>query len=313
MAANISLFPIITDELLGKIRFQTSPYELYYIRDDQEYVLRAEEVDSSTIVHKVIDDEGIWSPDHDKLCIRRRYAIRTYQCLFGQTGIACKNAKLGIALMWTSSDSKQRGVIPIGEIENSSKDLDLLLNYEFSEAQLRGDVEFVTVIYLKEAGTPLWDEEHLANQYGCLLGEMDNKFVIRLDGVGSVFPMFETHEPGQPLWYVKCDWDDPTYDLFSECVSININTAHKSYKYLDKTKRTFDEQLLKEIMSSALSVIITKLKEQKIYWDVTTNGDDLQSGSVSEAIYYFINTLEWDLSGPEAISLSIRKFFDQRM
>ena len=153
----------------------------------------------------------------------------------------------------------------------------------------------------------------MANQYGCILGELDSKFVIRLDGVGSVFPVYEIHEPGQPLWYVKCDWDDPTYDLFSDCVAININTAHKNYKYLDKTKRTFDEQLLKEIMASALGVIITKLKEQENYWDVTTIGEDLQSGSVSEAINYFINTLEWDVSGPESLSLSIRKFFDQRM
>ena len=37
-----------------------------------------------------------------------------------------------------------------------------------------------------------------------------------------------------------------------------------------------DEQLLKEIMASALGVIITKLKEQENYWDVTTTGEDLQ-------------------------------------
>ena len=58
-------------------RFQASPYQLYYVRDDQEYVLRTEEVDSSTIVHKVIDDEVIWSPDDYQLCIRRKYSIRT--------------------------------------------------------------------------------------------------------------------------------------------------------------------------------------------------------------------------------------------
>ena len=34
MAANFSLFPVINDELLGKLRYQTSPYELYYIRND---------------------------------------------------------------------------------------------------------------------------------------------------------------------------------------------------------------------------------------------------------------------------------------
>lgn len=312
MATNISLFPIINDELLGKIRFQASPYQMYYIREDQEYYLRTEEVESSVTVHKVIDEEGIWSPDDYSLCVKRSYSLRTYQCLFGENGIACKNATLGLALMWTSADSKQRGVIPIGDIENSSKDLDLTLNYEFSLAQLRGLVEFTTVIYIKNAGTPLWDEGHLANEYGCLLGELD-KFIIKLDGTGSVFPMYEVSEPGQPLWYVKCDWDDPTYEQFAECVSININTAHKNYKYLDKTKRTYDEQLLKEVMASALILVITKLREQDNYWGATMVGDDLQSGSVSEAIYYFINTLEWDVSTPEALSLSIRKFFDQRM
>ncbi len=312
MAANIALFPMINDELLGKIRFQTSTYELFYIRDDQEFPLCAEEVESSVTVHKVIDEEGIWSPDDYNLGVRRRYSLRTYQCLFGENGIACKNAVLGLALMWTSADSKQRGVLPIGDIENSARDLELTLNHEFTLAQLRGEVEFTTVIYIKSAGTPLWDEEHLGNEYGCLLGELD-RFIIKLDGTGSVFPIYEIQEYGQPLWYVKCDWDDPTYEPFSECVSININTAHKNYKYLDKTKRTFDEQLLKEIMASALNIIITKLKEQDNYWEATTIGDDLHSGSVSEAVYYFINSLEWDVSTPEAMSLTIRKFFDQRM
>lgn len=102
------------------------------------------------------------------------------------------------------------------------------------------------------------------------------------------------------------------YDTVLQGIS-KVNTAHKNYKYLDKTKRTFDEQLLKEIMASALGVIVTKLKEQEDYWDATTSGEDLQNGSVSEAIHYFIDTLEWDVSGPEAMSLSIRKFFDQRI
>lgn len=312
MATNISLFPTLNAELLGKIRFQPSPYEFYYVRDDQEFILNADVMDGSSLLHKIVDEEGIWTPDDYSLCIRRKYSLRTYQNLFGENGIACKNAILGLAMMWTSADSKQRGVIQIGEIKNSMDDLDFMLDYEFIKAQLRGSVEFTTIIYIKIAGTPSWDEGHLANEYGCILGEFD-KFVIKLDGTGSVFPVYEVKEPGQPLWYIKCDWDDPTYEQFAECVSININTAHKNYKYLDKTKRTFNESLLQEIMANALCIIITKLKEQDNYWDATINGDDLQSGSVSEAIYYFISTLEWDISTPEKMSLSIRKFFDQRM
>ncbi len=312
MASNISLFPMIDDDMLKKIRFQCDPYRFYYLRDELEYGLSSEPIDGSNSVFKLEDPEGIWAPDDYNLGLKRRYTLRTYQCLFGDNGVACSNAVLGIAVVWTSADSKQRGVIQVGEITNSAKDVEFKLNYEFNEAQLRGEVEFTTIIYIKNAGTPLLNEEHLANEYGCVLGELD-KFTIALDGNGSIFPMYEVNEPSQPLWYAKCDWDDPTYESFGECVSIYINKAHRNYKYLDKTKKTFDEQLLKEIMASALMLVITKLKQDVNYWDVTVNGDNLKKGSVSQAVYYFISTLEWDVSSLETLSLSIRKFLDQRL
>lgn len=312
MSDVVSLFPVLTDELLGKIRFQKSEYEFYYSRDDNEWALHTEDVGMGDSKHIIKDEQGIWDPDNYNLCLKRRYSLRTYQCLFGESGIACNNAVIGMALIWTSQDSKQRGVIEIGEIKKSNLDLSFSMNYEFPPAQLRGTVDFSTVLYIKKEGTPGWDEDHLANKYGCILGEID-KYSITLDGKGSVFPIYEVNEPGQPLWYVKCDWDDPTYDLFSEAVQINLNVAHKNYKYLDKTKRTYDDQLLKEVIASALSIVILKLHDQEVYWDNTINGTGIQSGSVSEAVNYFVNTLEWDVSSPELISLSIRKFFDQRL
>lgn len=312
MAAKISLFPVLSDEMLEKVRFQASPYTFYYVRDDEEYSLSAEETDSGTMVYKIVDEEGIWSPDDYNIGFQRTYSLRTYQCLFGENGIACNNAVLGLAIMWASSDSKQRDVIQVGEIKNVSDDLTFKVNYEFLKAQLRGTVEFTTIIYIKQTGTPGWGEEHLANYYGCILGEID-KYTIKLDGTGSFFPVYEVHEPGQPLWYVKCDWNDPAYDQFAECVSVYINTGNKNYKYLDKTKKTFNNQLLKEIMATALTIVIARLKEKQSDWEAMINGDDLQPGSVSEAVYYFKTTLEWNLSTIESASLSIRKFFDQRM
>lgn len=312
MADVISLFPTLTDDLLGKIRFQKSEYEFYYFRDEYIYNLIAEEIDGNISLHAIKDEEGVWNPDDYNLCLKRRYSLRTCQCLFGENGIACNNAVIGMAIIWTSQDSKQRGVINVGEIQKSDKDLALKVEYEFPAAQLRGSVDFTTVLYIKQEGTPGWNEEHLANKYGCILGEID-KFTIAIDGKGSVFPIYEVDEPGQPLWYVKCDWDDPTYDLFSESVQINLNRAHKNFKYLDKTKRTYDNQLLIEVISSALSIVIMKLREQELYWDDTISGKGLQSGSVSEAVNYFKDVLEWDVTSPELISLSIRKFFDQRI
>ena len=173
-------------------------------------------------------------------------------------------------------------------------------------------MNFTTVMYIAEAGHPRDDEQHLANTNGYILGVLDN-YAIKLDGSSSTFPVFEVSEPGQPLWYVKCDWLDPTADAFSESVSINLNTAHKNYAYIDRTQKQFDNQLLAEIMASAITLIIEKVRLEPGYWDQIVQGNDLEQGSVGQAIYYFQDTLEWDLSTPDSVSLCARKFFDQRM
>lgn len=307
MAAKISLYPTLNDELMSKIRFQTSAYEFYYKADDNEFPLNPEEVNNNPCDVKILDKKGIWTPDDYNFCIRRKYFVRTYQCLFGRDGIACRNAIIGVALRWASSDSKQRGVIKIGVLHNSAKDEEFKLDYEFPAAQLRGVVELTTVLYLEKPGTPLWDEKHLANNYGCILGELD-RITARLDGTGSEFPVFYTDKPLLPLWYIQCEWDDPTIDQFSECISIFINRSNKNYKFLEK-----DEHLLREIMASALFLLISKLKAQEEYWADTVAGNNLTEGSVSAAVHYFINTLGWDPSTPESLSVSIRKFFEQRM
>ena len=148
MAAKISLFPTLTEELRSKIRFQASDYEFYYIKGGDRIALQSEEINSNPTERKIVDKKGIWTPDDYSLCIRRKYSMRTYQCLFGKDGIACSNAIIGIALRWTSSDSRQRGVIEIGSLHNSTEDKEFLLDYEFSDAQLRGALELSSILYL---------------------------------------------------------------------------------------------------------------------------------------------------------------------
>ena len=95
-------------------------------------------------------------------------------------------------------------------------------------------------------------------------------------------------------------------------MQIYINKADKSYKFLDQTKKTFNEQLLIEVLSSALMIIVLNLKEQD-YWECVSNNQGFERGSVVEAVNYFINSLEWDASSIEQLSLSIRDFFSKRM
>ena len=312
MADSIYLFPTLTEELLQKVRFQPSQYSFFYTdREGLGRELQCEEMEVLSSVICIRDESGEWDQDKNDFGIRRRICFRTFQCLFGPSGIACRNAVLGIAIIWKSADSKQRGVIPAGTFSNKDEIIEGDAEKLFGKAQLRGQVSFHTVVYIAKAGSPEKDEEHLANTDGYILGELD-AFTIRMDGTGSAFPVFEVYEPGQPLWYVRCDWVDPTADALSDFVSVNLNTAHRNYKYIDRTKSTYNSQLLTEIMAAAVSVIIEKLRPSP-YWDQIIGNDNLEDGSVGQAVFYFSDALEWDLSTPESVSLSARKFFDQRM
>lgn len=313
MANDILLFPTLSDDFLKRIRFQKSKMEFYYT--DQygiQYELDDEPAEAMSSVNVVKDKNGVWNQDDYNIGLRRKYCLRTFNCLFGNEGIACSDAKLGLAIVWTSAESKQRGTINISTFSATDTIVESTVEYEFERAQLRGEINFTTVLYLAEAGNPSDEEQHLVNENGYILGNLD-EYSVRLDGTGSSFPVFEVSESGQPLWYVKCDWTDPTEDLFEDCISINLNTAHKNYRYLDRKSSAFDSQLLAEIMASAITIIIEKARLQSVYWEQIINNENLNDGSVGQAIYYFTNTLNWDVSSPEIVSLCARKFFDQRM
>lgn len=313
MSSNIMLYPSLNDEMMGKIRFQKQKYKFFYTDIyDEEYELCEEAVDEFSSIHCIKDENGIWTQDDYNFCFRRKYCLRTFQCLFGENGLVCKDARLGLAVQWTSSDSRQRGVVKIGEFSAQDTIMEAEVEKHFSKAQLRGEVTFTTVMYVAQAGHPDESETLFANENGYLLGKLDT-YVLKLDGNSSSFPVFVVSEPGQPLWYVKCDWLDPTVDSFSDSVSINLNTAHKNYMYIDRNQKVFNSQLLTEIMASAITLIIEKIRQESGYWEQIMQGDSLEQGSVGQAVYYFMNTLEWDLSSPESVSLSVRKFLDQRL
>lgn len=312
MPAAISSFPMITEDMLKDISIEMSEYSFGYMENSKKNFLDCERISDDSLIYMIKDNEGIWNPDEYNFSINRQYKFNNYNTLFGENGIACSDSVVGIAVVWTSANSKQRGIIDVGEINNKYEELYFNMEYFFDKAQLRGDVEFTTIIYIKNPGNPLSNEQHLANSCGCIVGEID-KLYLRLDGIGSMFPIYEINDSDKPLWYLNCEWEDPRYDDFAECVSIYINTGHKNYKYLDKTKRTYDEQLLKEIMASALTIVITKLRSE-IFWDSIVSGTaEFEDGSVAQAVSYFVTTLGWNVTKPELLSYSIRKFFDERM
>lgn len=309
MSKDFALFPTLSEDLKQKIRIQESPYNFFYTNDDIRHVLECKDFGASN-TFGLFEENGPWNADEYNFGFSKTYKIRFQNCLFGRDGIVCQNAELGIAIVWTSVDSKQRGVIPAnGSVKYSNDTTEIKVEHLFEKAQLRGSIGLQTVLYIKKPGTPFDDESHLANSYGFILGELSNDILL-LDGNGSEFPVLINNEPGQPLWRVKCEWDDPKTDSFSESISIILNEGHPNFTFIDKKSPNYNQAMIMEIFSQALLVIITKLKQDETYWNDTINENDLSPGSVSEAVAYFVNTLNWDSESVENTSLSIRKFFE---
>lgn len=313
MASNIPLFPYLSEDLLTQIKIRTKSFCFFYKDQNNIHELKTEPLEALSTINGISDDEGIWDIERQNLGVNVNYSIENLKCLFGPQGIVCQSATLGIAVVWTSIESQQRGVFPIGTFSADQSTKDFRGEKIFEIAQLRGHVKFTTVIYIAAPGEAEDDELHLANITGYRLGEFDS-YTVKLDGRGSVFPIFEVYAPDMPLWYVKCDWEDPTIDALTETVSINLNTAHKNYKYIDKKQeQSFNRALLIEIMSGAISVIIEKARTDPINWEKIINYEDIEEGSIGQAICYLKDTLEWELTTPESVSVSARKFFDKRM
>jgi len=320
VASKIYLYPSLSDEERYGLKVLKKGWSLYYHNSEEELTelkYKPAEIDSSL---NCIETDGIWDADNFDLCMSNKIVLNHYRGLFGPAGIACRNAKLGLSVIWSSADSRQRGSIKCGEFgvcdsdyntEADTTSVEMQIDVDFLPAKIRGDVELSTVIYIAEPGTPDKSEKHLANEAGLILGETDS-FVLRLDGTGTLFPVFEVFDTDRPLWYVDCDWLDPLSDSFEQSVSININKAHKNYRYIDQTQKSFCKQLLIEVMSAAVCCIVEEARNSA-YWDQITGDETQEHGSVAEAIRYFQDALGWDLSSPLTLSESARSFFDRRM
>lgn len=308
MSSKLSMFPVLSNLMLEKVYPQLEEYNFFYSIYGKEHLLLNERIGKYGTIR---DKEGVWNSINNNLIIKINFTLKNLNILFGENGIICNDSILGIALLWSCHRSKMRGAIPIGEIINGVKEKKFYLTHEFKKGVLKGSLNLKIVFYLKKEGIPQNEEYHLANESGCILGQLD-EYEVLIEGKGSLFPIYEINEVNEPLWKLSLEWEDPTYSNFSDSVAIYINKKHKGYKYLDKTKKTFNEELLKEIMTRSMIIMIMKVKESA-YWESTINGQELERGSVSQLIYYFITTLKWDISSIELLSDSISLFFEERI
>ena len=316
MSELLNMYPVLNDSKIADMNYECQSLEFGYTDNYEEYPLSLEDRSglSQNFTAKLFDPRCAWSSDTCNLIIKKRSSFGDVSMLFGQDGIAPKNASLGIALSWISTGSEHRGIIPFGEIKADDDLLTYELDYTFKNGLIKGSIILQTVIYLMKAGNRSKNEIHLANQTGTVLGILD-QCEIYIDGSGSIFPISTVNEPGKPLWYVYYESMDPLQDKFEEeNVEIRINIAHHNYEQLKIDTSLKESPLFLEIISSALMIIIYATKDcLDTEWENVISGQGFERGSIAEAIYYFVNKHQWDVSNPVALSKSIHLFFDKNL
>ncbi len=308
MANSRFMYPTLTSEIIRRAGIEYGIYTASGNINNQLCSLVLDPIEEGEI-YNISDKEGRWGSD-DYFSLNQNYHIEKPHELFGYDGVACHDAELGIAIQWMSASSKRRGSQKIGKFACGNKPLDIFGYIDFAPGSLRGILELKTVLYISKKSSNNRGEEYFANEEGMIVGEISSAKII-LDGNGSMFPIYDITEENGPLWKVKMDWEDPNSDQFSETVEICLNIKHPDYPQLDAASKNFNKRLLIEVLSSALSLIVLKLNLDETHWEETIQGKNLEQGSVSEAVSYFINNLGWNVTSPEVLSNSIHQYLEE--
>lgn len=315
MNDSFSPYPLLETKHYAALGYVAERPEFSYIENFEAYPLQVEVSSEgiSSVNGKLKDPRCSWYPETHNLKVQRNYRIASAYCLFGEGGIAPSDSIIGIALQWISSRSDERGIIPFGEITRLDAGTAYQAECNFERGKLKGSLKLQTVLYLKDPKTPKASEMYFAQQAGTILGILDQT-EIYIDGNGSIFPIVVIEAPGKPLWHVYYnETADAMQDKFeSENVEIRLNKAHPNYDALKIETSMVESPLFLEVISSALMVIVESAKESLGEdWDTVLSGTGFESGSIAEAIYYFVTRLQWDISSPAKLSASIKEFFEK--
>lgn len=308
MSNIINTYPILDEKMFNACKIRDNKFKFLSTNNKKLSVVN---VENEKNIYKLESDSILWNLDEYGFIIQNHYVINNIKVLFGPDGIACHDAKIGLALQWSSPTTKVKGIEKIIEFDRRDKNVDVHFQKKFDTGAFLGTIEFKTIMYIAREGIPNYSENSIANDVGLIIGEL-NQINLMFDGQGSTFPIFEMNfgDDFTRLWDIEINYDDPTFDAFNECFALYINKNHPFYTRLKKDSAKYDKQLFKEILSSAFTILIMQVKESE-HWEDITENRDLYEGSLGQAIYYYISALRWQLDTPTNIMNSVNKFCNE--
>ncbi|MPM77936.1 hypothetical protein SDC9_124946 [bioreactor metagenome] len=240
--------------------------------------------------------------------IKKEVVVSYPDILHGPSGVACKNAIIGICIIWKNNALTQTGYIlplPNEDIIKNGKRI-CRFDHTFLPGEISKDLILSVVLYIKEPANVVFSgEEILINEAGVTIGEIDN-VVLNFDSIYMELPIEELNSKDHPLWWVEfSQWEDPKVDLFSkENLCIYLNPHHSGCPLIGSEIKNLD--MLIEIVSMTYFFIFNRLSEEDLLAIKSDIG--LCPNSICSIMNQFLlgceDPLHWE--SPERLLSSIR-------
>jgi hypothetical protein len=304
VSVKINFFNSISSDEVKKYKFD-SKIEYYYSSSGRRNIL---EFQDEGVQVSIDSSNGEWTSKEFGLGVNMLLSLENGEDLYDNK-IAYDNSELGLAILWSSPYSKKRGVMEAKKLSNINDRQYFKFDKYFAPNTFHGsiDLEFALILLKKSDRNDIFS---INNTQGVHLAEFGRKS-IRLDGSGSIFPVVNIHDKSKPLWSIALEYNDPEIDLFHDTVKIELNTAHKDYKYIDvRNKELYCERLVNEIFAHAIAQFLLNLYDEGQMKDIKNK--DYDQLSVMQVAKYIIDTKGFDNTSVVTITESILKYFDKK-
>lgn len=306
---NLLFYPTITPEMIEASGMSVDKYTFKYSYQGKDYELQQK----GTTHIKLTDPLEIWKVESEGLKISKTIRIAYPDMLKGKDGVVCKQAELGICIIWTNKKLTQTGIIYPFSDNSSPQGRICRFNYSFEPGRISGDLELLLVMYIKQKSPYVSDDEvDLINETGVTVGALQ-QVVLDFSNIYMEFPIEEYRSETDPLWWVEfSEWEDPkTIDMFTKdsfCLYLNPYyeaCPSPSISETGNTIKNFD--LLVDILSQTYCMMFLRLSDDDLR--ATRQNIGLTNNSICSILHQFIEDCgddELHFESPEKLLKSLQ-------
>ncbi len=303
---NICFYPQLSDDMFNCI-FDNDNSNISFSYTVNGEIKTIEVIDNNDNIS--FDNKTNWNCDDYNLDIVINIKLKELNKLFGSSGIAPSNSKIGLCVEWYSAQAKIRRVINSQDLI-SKNDKEKLFTFEITlpKQTFNGTVSLNALLYLAESDNKVSTNElFLNNNVGVLIGDVIKK-VIFMTGDGSQFPIKVIPMPDSNLlWKLELNLDEPGSRQVSDGITLILNSAHKDYKFINPESDSYCERLADEIVTNAIVLFLSELSNS-FEFDLEGNYEE---GTLLSYAKYCKDRLDVNFDGLMSISNSIHEFSER--